>query len=182
MAAEYSTFAGETLEFSFSFADYPADDGWTAAVHLRCGASKVTVALAASGSAHVATVAAATTANYAPGIYDLHVMVAKDGESYVATESQLAVRPNPGAATVAATALETELAAVNASIAAVLAGEGVQAYTIQTQAGSRNVQRMSLEDLRDHRRYLEGKIDKERAEMGLKPNNRTWKRIGVKFA
>jgi hypothetical protein len=40
---------------------------------------------------------------------------------------------------------------------------------------------MSLADLRDHRRYLEGKIDSERKELGLKPKNSRWKRIGTRF-
>ncbi len=182
MAAKDFTVAGDTLEFSFSFSDYPASGDWVATVHLRSGANKFSQALTSSGDSHVGTVLPATTAEYPPGIYDMTVTVTDGTERHVAHEQQLVIKPDPAAASIALTALETELAAVNTAITAVLAGEGVQAYTIQTQAGSRNVQRMSLESLRDHRRYLEGKIDGERAAMGAEPKNRTWKRIGVSFS
>jgi hypothetical protein len=180
MAAEYSTTAGDTLEFDFAFADYPAPT-WVATVHLRCGSSKFTKVLGASGSSHTGSILPAITAAYPPGLYDLTVTVTSGTERAVAKESALAIKPDPAAASIAATALEAELAAVNAAITAVLAGEGVASYTIQTQAGSRQIQRMSLADLRDHRRYLEGKIDSERKELGLKPKNSRWKRIGTRF-
>lgn len=180
MAAEYQTTAGDTLEFRFSFPDYPAP-GWVATVHLRCGSSRFTKALTADGADHVGTILPAVTGTYPPGLYDLKVTVTDGTDRAVAKETTLAIKPDPAAVTIAATALETELAAVNAAITAVLAGEGVQAYTIQTQAGSRQIQRMSLADLREHRRYLEGKIDAERVASGLKPKNQKWKRIGTSF-
>lgn len=180
MAAEYSTTAGDTLEFDFAFADYPAST-WAATVHLRCGSEKHAITLTADGDSHIGTVLPAVTAAYLPGLYDLKVTVTDDTDRAVALESTLSVKPDPAAATIAATALESELSAVVAAITAVLAGEGVASYTIQTQAGSRQIQRMSLADLRDHRRYLEGKIDAERVASGLKPKNQKWKRIGVSF-
>jgi len=179
--ADAITTAGDSLAFDFSLPEFPASDGWAGTVHLRSGSTKATVTLAASGDRHAATVPPAITASWLPGIYELAVTVARDSERSVAYESRLIVRPDPAAACVAKTALESELAAVDAAIAAVLAGEGVQSYTIQTVAGSRQIQRMSLEDLRDHRRYLEGKIDVERAAMGQRPRNQRWRRIGVKF-
>lgn len=181
MAAEFSTTAGDTLEFDLSFADYPASDGWVATVHLRCGSSKFTKALTADGDDHIGTILPAVTATYPPGLYDMTVTVTDGTDRAVAKETQLAIKPDPAAATLSLTALETELAAVVTAITAVLAGEGVQSYTIQTQAGSRNVQRMTLESLRDHRRYLEGKIDAERKALGLTPKNNRWKRIGTRF-
>ena len=180
MAAEYQLVAGDTLEFDFAWSEYPAPT-WVATVHLRCGSSKFTKVLTASGTSHVGTVLPAVTADYPPGLYDLTVTVTDGTDRAVAKESQLAIKPDPAAASIAATALETELAAVNAAITAILAGEGVASYTIQTQAGSRQIQRMSLADLREHRRYLEGKIDSERKALGLKPKNERWKRIGVSF-
>jgi hypothetical protein len=181
VAAEYQLTAGDSLEFDFSFPDYPASDGFVATVHLRCGSEKHAVTLTADGDNHVGTVLPAATADYLPGLYDMQVTVTDGTDRAVALESQLAVRPDPAAGTIAVTALEAELAAVNAAISAVLAGEGVASYTIQTQAGSRQIQRMSLEDLRDHRRYLEGKIDTERKDMGLKTKNSRWKRIATRF-
>jgi hypothetical protein len=178
--AEYQTTAGDTLDFSFSFPDYPAPT-WTATVHLRCGSSRFSKTLTASGSSYVGTVLPAVTGTYPPGLYDLTVTVTNGTDRAVALESQLAVKPDPASASIAPTALEAELAAVDAAISAVLAGEGVQAYTVQTQAGSRQIQRMSLADLREHRRYLEGKIDAERVASGLKPKNQKWKRIGTSF-
>lgn len=180
MAAEYQLTAGDTLEFDFAFADYPAPT-WVATVHLRCGSSKFTKALTASGTSHIGTILPAVTKDYPPGLYDLTVTVTDGTDRAVAKESTLAIKPDPAASTIAATALETELAAVVTAIDGVLSGKGVQAYTIQTQAGSRQIQRMSLADLREHRRYLEGKIDAERKALGQKPKNERWKRIGVSF-
>jgi hypothetical protein len=172
--------AGDTLEFDLSFPDYPAGT-WTATVHLRCGSSYFTKALTADGTDHIGTVLPAVTATYPPGIYSLKVTVTDGTDRHVAHEAELVVKPDPAAVSIALTAYETELAAVDAAIAAVLAGQGVQSYTIQTQAGSRQIQRMTLAELRAHRAYLEGKIDAERGAMGEKPKNPRWKRIGMKF-
>lgn len=181
MAAEFTSHAGSKIDFSFALSDYPASEWDSAVVVLRCGSAKETVTLTASGDTWIGSAAPATTAGWAPGLYELAVTVTKTGDRQVAYESQLALLPDPGAESVALTALEAELAAVDTAIAAVLAGQGVASYTIQTQAGSRQIQRMSLEELRDHRRYLEGKIDAERATMGQTPKNQRWKRIGMKF-
>jgi hypothetical protein len=181
MAAEFTTHAGNKIDFSFPLAGYPASGGWSATVHLRCGSVKHAVALGSFGDTHTGSAAPATTASWRPGLYDLTVTVAKDGDRQVGYESQLAVLPDPAADVITLTAREAELALVEAAITAVLEGKGVQAYSIQTQAGQRNIQRMSLEDLRDHRLYVQRQIDAERVQMGQKPNRREWKRIGVRF-
>lgn len=181
MAAEFSTHAGNKLDFSFSLSGYPASGGWAATVHLRCGSEKQTVALGNTDDTHTGSVPPGTTATWKPGLYDLSVTVANDDDRQVAYQSRLAVLADPAAETLVPTALEAELALVDAAITAVLDGKGVQAYSIQTQAGQRNIQRMSLEDLRDHRLHVQRRIDGERAEMGQKPKRREWVRIGQRF-
>ncbi len=104
-----------------------------------------------------------TTADWSPGIYVLNVIVTHgDGRSYVAHESQIAVRQNPGAETPSLSAFEQQLVKIDEAITAIGAGQGVQSYAITTAAGTRQIQRMSLEDLRKHRLWVEGKIDAER--------------------
>jgi hypothetical protein len=180
MAAEYSTTAGDTLDFDFAFADYPAPT-WVATVHLRCGSSKFTKVLGASGSSHTGTILPAITAAYPPGLYDLTVTVTDGTERAVAKESTLAIKPDPAAATIALTEWEQALVQTKAAMVAVRAGEGVQSYTIQTQAGSRNINRMSLDSLEEHCLWLEQRIDRDRINLGLKPIKRRLWRIGNRF-
>lgn len=175
------TFAGETLKLELSFGAYPANDGWACDVVFRSGQEKHSASLTGDGARFVGTVAAASTAEWSPGVYDWHAIVSKDGETYVPTQGTLAVNPNPNADGVALTAFEQQLQKVDAAIAAVVAGEGVASYTIQTAVGSRQIQRMSLADLRAHRRWLEDKIAAERTALGQKPKRKQWVRIGNRF-
>ncbi|MDB6078159.1 MAG: hypothetical protein JWO82_1906 [Akkermansiaceae bacterium] len=181
MDCRTTAYAGNKIDFSFVFSAYPVSAGWTGSVVLRSASSRFTVALAASGNALVGSAIASVTATWPAGVYDLFVLVANGADRQTAHTQQITIFPDPGAATATPSALEADLARVDASISAVLAGEGVQSYQIQTQAGMRQVQRMSLADLRSHRSWLLGLIDAERAAAGLTRKNRRWKRIGHRF-
>jgi hypothetical protein len=176
-----TAYAGNKIDFSFTFVAFPVSAGWTGKVVLRSASSRQEVALTASGDALAGSAAAVDTATWPPGIYDLFVLVTKGADRQTAHTAQITIFPDPGAVTPTPSALEADLARVDAAISTVLAGEGVQSYSIQTQAGQRQVQRMSLADLRSHREWLVGKIDGERAAMGLKRRNRRWKVIRPRF-
>lgn len=59
--------AGDTIIWQRTYADYPAPT-WTLKYALR-GASVINITGTASGTAHLITVTAATSANWLPGIY-----------------------------------------------------------------------------------------------------------------
>ena len=175
-------FAGETADFSFDFSAYPADQGWSGEVFLTCASTRYSIALVANGSAMTATADAETTAAWAAGVYDLHVRVThSDGRSRIAHQDRLAIKPDPSSATPSLSAYEIQLRKVDEAISAIVGGQGVQSYSITTAAGSRQIQRMSLAELRTHREWLLSKIDEDRAAMCERPRNQRWKTIGVKF-
>lgn len=61
--------AGDTLTALWPLADYPATDGWVARLTLINSAARYQASAAASGADHALTVAASTTAGWAPGAY-----------------------------------------------------------------------------------------------------------------
>lgn len=91
--------AGDTLKFSKALADYPASQGWVLSYALVNAGNRYTFNAAAEGDGHLATVAAATTAGWAPGEYALRGTVSKAGEVYTVTEARLTVAPAYGSAT-----------------------------------------------------------------------------------
>jgi hypothetical protein len=59
-----------------------------------------------------------------------------------------------------------------------VAGGAVEEYEIHTTVGQRSVKNMTLEDLRTHRRWVIGQVDKERVAAGKRPlSNNRWKKV-----
>jgi hypothetical protein len=81
--------AGTTVKYTRSLADYPANDGWTLAVHLR--------GLTVEGSADV-TFGADITASLPAGAYTWLERVSKAGEVNDPATGEVAVTPNVAAA------------------------------------------------------------------------------------
>ena len=60
--------AGDTVEWTKSFSDYPANDGWVLTYALR-GKTIINITATASGADHSVNLTAAQTASYNPGDY-----------------------------------------------------------------------------------------------------------------
>jgi hypothetical protein len=71
--------AGDTLTFTQTLADYPANNGWVLHYRLINALGKFDITSSASGSDHLISVLAATTAGYTAGTYDWQAYV--DGVS-----------------------------------------------------------------------------------------------------
>jgi hypothetical protein len=87
--------AGDTLQFSRSLSDYPANAGWQINYSFRSTTpSPIDFSSTPSGTDHLVTVPAATTAGWLPGIY-IGVGVVTDG-TFVKTiwSGQLTVLQN----------------------------------------------------------------------------------------
>jgi len=85
---------GDTLTFSRSLADYPAPT-WTLAYSLVNASFRHTFTAAASGSDHLVTVAASTTATWDAGTYRLVGRVSSGAEVYTVTDIAVAVQASP---------------------------------------------------------------------------------------
>ncbi|WP_316348490.1 hypothetical protein [Desulfuromonas acetoxidans] len=87
-------YAGDTLSFTRSLADYSAADGWALSYTMN-GPAKVTFTTTADGSIHVALVAAATTAGWGAGTYTIVEAAVKGDERYTVGISTIEVLANP---------------------------------------------------------------------------------------
>lgn len=174
--------AGTTFAATITLPDYPAGEGWEAKLVAVKGPDRIEMTGTADGDLHALSVDAATTAAWKPGVYQAFVYAEKAGEKRLADgPAEWRVWADPTAATLTLSALETELAAIDTAIAAVVAGKGVQSYTFQTQAGARSVTRMTLAELRQHRAWVVDRLDEERAKQeGRRPRG-GWRKIKTSF-
>jgi len=119
--------------------------------------------------------------DWAPAIYSASLIAEKDDQRFVPHTIELIVAPNPLTGS-GKTALQTELDLVNEAIIAVLKGKGVKSYQVQTNIGNRQLERMSLEELKKHRSWVERRVNQELIKMGLKSKNSGGHRIvGTRF-
>lgn len=89
--------AGDTVKWTRSFADYPANGGWELAYRLRGTKSYLIdfgVEVTASGADFLVNILASTSVTYAPGDYLLVGCVEKDGERKQVYSKSLTITPN----------------------------------------------------------------------------------------
>ena len=171
--------AGVTAAASISLPSYASADGWAVSILLQ-GAAAQSVSMSDSGGGEwSATFVAATTASWAAGSYRAYVQAVKSAEKFIVAEGAFLILPVVTGAKVNST-WETQLAAIDAAIAAVVNGNGVKSYQIDTIAGKRQLERMTLAELREHRNWVERKLNAELETQGLKPKT-AWRPIGTRF-
>lgn len=117
--------AGDTLTHTVTLTDYPASEGWVLSFRLapRGAGTAATFDATADGDDHAVSVAAATTAGWAPGEYTAAAWVTLGAERFsIASESgQVRIWPNPAtisAGTDTRTEAEKALADARAAFAA----------------------------------------------------------------
>ena len=170
--------AGVTWKWKKTISDYPASE-WTLTYYLRKdGATATSFSAAADGDTHLVTVAAATTAGYAAGVYDIIGVVVKAAEKYVVFDGIFEVLTNP--ATAGAYDPRTHARRVLDLIEAAMEGRipnGMESYTI----GGRSINKIPLNQLRElYEKYKQDVIMEEQAER-LANGRRSGKNIGVRF-
>jgi hypothetical protein len=91
--------AGDTVSFVKALADFPAGDGWALTYEVSGPNGQYEFNSAASGNSHLCTVAAATTAGWLPGEYELSgfAVNATTAERVQIYQAQLHVLPNTAA-------------------------------------------------------------------------------------
>jgi hypothetical protein len=85
--------AGDTLTWTKHLADYPAG-AWTLKYRLLNAAGKIDITATASGTDHLVSVSAATTAGYTAGDYDYLAWVEKSGERVSIGQGRIKVIAN----------------------------------------------------------------------------------------
>lgn len=86
--------AGDTARWTRDLGDYPASQGWTLSYTLVTSTAAHSFSATANGDAFDVTVAAAVTAAWAAGHYQLQEYVAKSGERYTLATTPLRILPN----------------------------------------------------------------------------------------
>lgn len=90
--------AGDSVRWTRTLADYPAGDGWALSYVLVSASARINIVSAADGDDHAVTLAAATTAAYAPGAYTWAAYVTKDADRYTLGSGRIEVLPDLAAA------------------------------------------------------------------------------------
>lgn len=139
-----SAVCGDTWSWTKTLSDYPAPT-WTLTYYLRSREGEQSFAAAASGSDHLVTVTAATTAGYKAGRYALISVATSGTERHTVEKKELIVLPDP-AFLGAGQDPRSHSRKVLESIEAVLEGRATkdqEEYTI----GGRSLKRTPIEEL-----------------------------------
>jgi len=152
--------AGTTVQFTASFVDYAADDGWTTLLYVA-GPSAMTPATgSANGAAFDFTITAAVSGALLPGNYQWQVLATKGGVgTFVADSGTVEVTPNIATAT--AGSMQSWAAATLPLVEAAIAGQ-VTANVASYQIGNRSLVKLSIDELLKLRAYCETILQSER--------------------
>lgn len=174
-------YAGTKVDFTYTLSNTPSQ-GWTSSIVLRDNADFMEqITATTEGDTYRIQVSSVDTATWAIGTIKLYIYATKDGENSICSEQEICIKPNPLGAS-HKTPLMLELEAVTKAIAGVLAGEGIQQYTFETAHGQRSATKMNLLELRQHRSYLEAKIENECASQNGKKSRHGWRKIQTKWS
>jgi len=169
---------GAVLEFTTALADYPASAGWVLnhRLVLKSGTGAISFSATASGDQHLTSVPAATTTDWAPGVYTWASWVTKGSDVRDIAAGEVTLLPNPRTAT-GSLDLRSEaqiaLDAVRAMIRGV-ANAGQRSYTIN----GRSLERYSITELLQ----LEGKLGRDLAREQQAATGRNPRRLVARVA
>jgi hypothetical protein len=170
-------YAGDTLTWSRTVADYPAPE-WTLNYALVKAGKLYTFASTAEGSAHRVAVTSATTATWQAGDYTLTPYVTRSGERVTLPGAvRVTVKPNPLGAAVdpRSWALKT-LEAVEAYL-----GDASNLTAATYQINGRSLSRIPLGELLRLRDTLKAEIAAEKKAEDIRAGLGTNSRIRVRF-
>jgi hypothetical protein len=173
--------AGETFNYSAAPADYLATGGWSLRLVLnpRAGGVNVTVNSTASVDEHLLQATAATTADWAAGLYGWELWALKDAEQYRLQAGQLRVLPSllaAAAGTDTRSDAQIALDAVTATINGTATG-GVLSYSID----GRELRRYSMEELIVLQNKLANDVRNEQDQAARDAGRPTSRKISVRM-
>lgn len=165
--------AGETVEYTRSHSDYPANDGWTLTVSLR-GGGTAEATVNASGADYLVEFPAARTATLPAGKYDWVEIATKSGKVKQAATGSVIVTPNIQAA--GAGELQSDAEKTLAALRA--ARDGSLTRNQETvQVDGMAITRIPYDDLERHIRRYEAIVNAERRGSAVKVTPIAWSRF-----
>ena len=172
--------AGDTVKWTKSLADYSAADGWALSYTLVNSANRYVFSATASGADFAVTVAAATTANYAAGLYDWRAQVSKAGEVFTVGSGQLTVQPSFASATDGRSSAKKSLDQVVAYLA-----DSANLQAAEYEIAGRRLKRLSIPELLALKSHLSAEVQREtaasRAAAGLPDQRRIFTRFQAPY-
>jgi len=158
--------AGDTVEWTRTLSDYPADDGWTLNYALR-GPAKVDLTSEADGSSHKTTIT--SIAITVAGTYYVQGYVTKDSERHTVYTGRIKVNPNLAGETEATYDGRCHAQRVIDAIEAVIEGRAAKDQ-LEMQIDGRRISKTPFEELirirQQYRLELATITNKEKRKQG----------------
>jgi hypothetical protein len=168
--------AGDTAKWLITLPDYPATDGWALSYKLANAANTITFAAGASGSDHLVTVAATTTAGWQPGYYIWRSQVSKAGEVFTVSTGSVTIAPALGSATDARSHARKVLDTVEAYLE-----NPANMAAARYQINGRELFRYGIPDLLALRSRYQAEVAREKAAQNVARGLPDKRRIFVRF-
>lgn len=171
-------FVGATINLTFSFEDYSSAE-WQAELVLKSQlGSKVFLASGGEDGLFSLNLSALESSQIEPGIYGVVYRFKRGEEVAFETGNEICFIPDPTSTADDRSQFEKDLEALDRAIREKISGGAVEEYSIQTTVGQRSLKNMTLQDLRDHRRWLVGRVNRERVKLGKPPvTGDRWRQI-----
>ena len=90
--------AGDSLALRFVDLEKPAADGWVPAIVLVHASGRIAITGAVDAGEYVVSATAATTAAWAPGLYNINVQLTRTGERSTIHTQYITILPDPATA------------------------------------------------------------------------------------
>ena len=167
--------AGDTLTWTKSLDDYPADDSWVLSYRLINASNKFDITTSASGSDHLVSVLASATTSYTPGNYNLLSWVTKGAERYSLPSRKVEVLPNLAAWNGGYDSRTTAKQVLDLLDAAMVA-HGANAWVQEYEISNRKMKFKSASEFLSYRSKIQNEVNREvnadRLKAGLKLKNK----------
>ena len=175
-----SVVAGDTVAWTKSLADYSAADGWVLNYRLINAAGKIDIVATASGADHAVSVAAATSAAWAPGDYVWQGYVEKAAERYTVGSGAITIKPDLAAE---AAGFDTRSAARKALdlLDAALVTHGANAWTQEYEIAGRRMKFKSAGEFMAWRDKLKAEVAREEAADRIAAGMGGGRKVYVRF-
>lgn len=167
--------AGDSVAWRIGDADHPAP-AWTLGYRLINAEAVIDLTATADGDAHLVTVAAATSAAWAPGTYTWTAAFSAGAERHTVGSGSIAIKPNLAAMVSGYDARTSARRALDDARAALATWIATDGHVTEYQIADRQMRFASKADLLARINWLEREVAREeqaeRLAAGLSPGRR----------
>lgn len=167
--------AGDSITWLKTINDYPATDGWVLHYRLINSAGKFDITATASGSDHLVSISAATSATYTAGKYTLVSWVTLGSDRYSIESEQIEVLPDLAAQSAGYDTRSTAQKTLDLLDAA-MQSQGSNAWVQEYEIDGRRMKFRSVGEFIAFRSKIRQEVvreqNAERLRNGLMPRNK----------